>query len=69
MTPVDISRLYDKELEQKVKILLGLPPYDTWTNYCYADHYFAHALKTQYGEKAVQDMTKKVRRAQEGKKR
>ena len=41
------------ELERDVAMLLGKPPYDTPSNYCWNDGYFARSLRDKYGERAV----------------
>ena len=38
-----------KEVRDKLRILHGDPPHDTWSNYCYGDGYFANSLVRMYG--------------------
>lgn len=49
------------ELEDKVRMLLGVKPYDEDTNYCKNDAYFAKYLRDRYGSKAVDEMIAQVR--------
>ncbi len=32
-----------------LKTLYGIPPHDTWSNYCAGDGYFARSLEDKYG--------------------
>jgi len=50
----------DKQLEDDVKKLLGLPPYNHPSNYCWNDNYYAHSLNSKYGEIAVSKMIEKL---------
>lgn len=50
------------ELEDKVRMLLGVKPYDQDTNYCKHDTYFAKSLRDRYGDRAVDEMIVQVRR-------
>lgn len=52
----------EDRLEDQVKKLLGLPPYNSPVNFCYMDGYFSHALKSEFGEKAVADMIAKLQK-------
>jgi len=36
----------EQELEDDVKKLLGFPPYDSPSNYCWHDNYFAHSHRS-----------------------
>lgn len=49
-------------LEEKVKAYLGLPPYNTWSNYCVGDYWYLEFLRKEYGDKAVDIMLEKLRR-------
>lgn len=51
-----------KALEKDIKILLGLPPYNSPSNYCWNDNYFAASLNSKYGEIAVSKMIEKLRK-------
>lgn len=41
-----------KEAMDKIDKLEGVPPYNTWSNICYGDGYFAASIIRQYGDKA-----------------
>jgi hypothetical protein len=43
----------DPDLEDSVKKLLGLPPYQSPANYLYNDGYFYKSLVAKYGQAAV----------------
>lgn len=49
-----------QNLEDKVKAYLGLPPHNGWANYLAWDSYYLESLRKQYGEKAVDNMIKKL---------
>lgn len=47
-------------LEDDVKKLLGMPPYDSPQNFCWNDNYYAKSLNDQYGEIAVNQMIQQL---------
>jgi len=51
--------LRERELEDAVAKLLGKPPYNHPSNFCWNDNYFAKSLNDKYGEIAVAKETKR----------
>ena len=52
----------EQELEQDVRKLLGLEPFNSPANFCWNDNYYAHSLNCKYGEIAVNKMITKLRK-------
>lgn len=42
------------DLEHDLKMFLGLPPFNTPSNFCYLDGYFALSIEKKYGKKIAQ---------------
>ena len=52
----------EKEKEKarnKIRMLEGLPPYNTPSNICYGDGYFAQSIIREYGM-SIEELKKKV---------
>jgi len=47
-------------LKQKLDKLDGKPPYDTPSNHCYGDSYYAKSLEREYGA-PIEELRKKVK--------
>ncbi|WII71745.1 hypothetical protein QJS83_14870 [Bdellovibrio sp. 22V] len=43
------------------RMIQGKPPYNTWTNYCYGDGYFARSCIDKFGEKMWEAANELVR--------
>jgi hypothetical protein len=39
-----------EKAKDDLKKLYGHPPYNTWTNICYGDAYFARAIEKEHGK-------------------
>lgn len=50
----------EKELENDVKKLLGLKPFDNPTNFCWNDNYYAKSLNDKYGSEVVEKEIKRL---------
>lgn len=50
----------DEQLIDECKKLLGLPPYDTWTNSTYGDIYVRADMVRRYGEEQVEKAIKEL---------
>lgn len=50
-----------EELEEMLKKLYGLPPYDNWSNICYGDGYFAKSIKDKFSEQEIKQAKKKLK--------
>lgn len=48
------------ELEEMLKKLYGLPPYNTWTNLCYGDGYFAKSIQEKFSQDEINKAKKKL---------
>lgn len=48
-------------LEEKIKAYLGLPPYNTWSNYLVGDSWYIESLRKEYGDKNVDNILEKLR--------
>lgn len=46
------------ELEEMLKKLYGLPPYNTWTNICYGDGYFAKSIEKKFSKEEIKNLLK-----------
>ena len=49
------------ELEEMLKKLYGLPPYNTWTNICYGDGYFAKSIEDKFSKEEIKKAKKKLK--------
>ena len=45
-----MTKINKKELLDDLKILYGLPPHDSMSNYCQGDGYYANSLVKKYGQ-------------------
>lgn len=59
--PPSIKSVHMNNLEDDVKKLLGMFPYNDSANSCWNDAYFAQSLRVKYGEEAVRKMEEKLR--------
>lgn len=42
--------MFDKDNAiEKLKILRGIPPHDSWSNICYGDGYYAKSIEREFG--------------------
>nr|DAD77459.1 MAG TPA: hypothetical protein [Podoviridae sp. ctaNW81] len=48
------------ELEEMLKKLYGLPPYNTWTNICYGDGHFAKSIQEKFSQDEIDKAKKKL---------
>ena len=46
----------------QLKKLEGLPPYDTWSNHCAGDGYFAASIERDFSPETVVAARKKVKK-------
>lgn len=44
-----LSKEQIRKARDELKMLMGLPPYNNWSNICYGDGYFAQSLVQKYG--------------------
>lgn len=49
------------ELEEMLKKLYGLPPYDNWSNICYGDGYFAKSIEDKFSKEEIKQAKKKLK--------
>ena len=49
-----------EELEEMLKKLYGLPPYNTWINICYGDGYFAKSIEEKFSKEEIKKAKKKL---------
>ena len=49
------------KLEEILKKLYGLPPYNTWTNICYGDGYFAKSIEDKFSKEEIKKAKKKLK--------
>lgn len=47
-------------LEDALKKLYGLPPYNTSTNICYGDPFFARDIESKFSRKEIEKAKKKL---------
>lgn len=52
----------EHQLEDDVKKLLGLPPYNSPSNFCWNDNYYARSLQEKYGEVRFTRMCNQLQR-------
>ena len=50
-----------EELEEMLKKLYGLPPYNIWTNICYGDGYFAKSIEKKFSKEEIKKAKKKLK--------
>ena len=50
-----------KELEEMLKKLYGLPPYDNFSNICYGDGYFAKSIEDKFSKEEIKRTKKKLK--------
>lgn len=46
------------EARDNIAMLEGAPPYNTWSNLCYGDGYFANSLLRQYKAESIEQLKK-----------
>lgn len=49
-----------EELEEMLRKLYGLPPYDNWSNICYGDGYFAKSIQEKFSEEDIKRTKKRL---------
>ena len=49
------------ELEEMLKKLYGLPPYDNWSNLCYGDGHFAKSIEDKFSKEEIKQAKKKLK--------
>lgn len=49
-------------LEEDCRKLLGLEPFNTWTNTCFGDGFYYKSLCEKYGEDQVKTMCEKLKK-------
>ena len=49
------------ELEEMLKKLYGLPPYNNCSNICYGDGYFAKSIEDKFSEQEIKQAKKKLK--------
>lgn len=50
-----------EEIAEMLKKLYGLPPYNTLTNICYGDGYFAKSIEEKFSKEEIEKAKKKLR--------
>lgn len=49
------------KLEEMLKKLYGLPPYNNWSNICYGDGYFAKSIEDKFSKEEIKQAKKEVK--------
>lgn len=50
----------EQTVEDMVRVLYGLPPYNTFTNVCYGDAFYRQSIINKFGQKLFDDTCKKL---------
>lgn len=50
-----------RELEDMLKKLYGLPPYNNCYNICYGDAFYARSIQEKFSEQEIQQAKKKLK--------